>query len=216
MLDKKKTHKDLYQFDGSTARPDAIIVLANLMEADASLNSESALRAEKAAEVFRQTQARRIVTCGWAYRTDCQQTVAEAFREHLIRVHGLVEGNIAIEVHSRDTVGDAVFTRINFAQKFNWTSIIVVTSEYHVKRTAEIFSFVYGKDVKIHVVGAKVDVQSSILEHENRSIKAFRRTFSGVPEGDLHAIFGALRQHHPYYNGEVYPQIDSIQIPLNQ
>ena len=54
-----------------TSRPvDAVIVLANLMDADGVLNEESQLRAAMAVDVFLAKQARNLVTCGWAYRED--------------------------------------------------------------------------------------------------------------------------------------------------
>jgi uncharacterized SAM-binding protein YcdF (DUF218 family) len=186
---------------------DIVIVLANLMDAYGTLNGESAGRAECAAGVFFKFNAKMIVTCGWAYRQDSPISIADAFKKHLIVNHCLSDSNILTEPNSRDTVGDAYFTKVNVIEPLGFTEILVVTSDYHIPRTKEIFDFVYGNHYSLSYFGAATRNHQERLESELSSLEAFKKTFLNVRRGDSLGVLGALRTNHPYYNGEVYPKI---------
>ena len=177
------------------------------MHADGSLNIESALRAKKAAETYQQLQASFLVTCGWNYRKDLNLTIAEAFKKYIISNFSVPPKNILTENLSRDTVGDAYFTKIKLAIPNKWMNICVVTSYYHVERTREIFNFVYGDNYKIDVIGANVTSNMQIMDNELSSLNAFRSTFLGVRKGNDAEILNTLRSKHPFYNGVIYDQI---------
>lgn len=186
---------------------DAVVVLANLMEADGRLNEDSARRAARAAELYRALQAKTIITCGWSYRDDSTISIGDALKKHCVLHHRVSEGSVLVEANSRDTVGDAYFTKVNIVRPRGWTGIVVVTSDYHVARTREVFEFVYGPCYRIRVVGVRTAMVSSKKESERESLEAFRRTFLGVPRGDSDAILDRLRSHHPFYNGQVHSRI---------
>src|SRR5579864_3031553 len=133
---------------------DAIVVLANLMDQNGELNVESSARASRAVDAYFEYQAKCIVTCGWAYREDSDLTIADAFRTRILGEHPSLIDKVWVETHSRDTVGDAYFTKVNLAVPRCWKKIVVVTSMYHVPRTSEIFRFVYGPDFRVEVLGA--------------------------------------------------------------
>jgi len=184
---------------------DAIIVLANLMDAGGNLNGETKARLLKAVDLLKAGKAVQIVPCGWAYRDDSDICIADAMAFHAEFVMGIPKSKIVTENTSRDTVGDAVFTKRNLANPRNWKNVTVVTSAYHADRTREIFSFVYGRTIE--VVEAESNDTASLRASEAKSTKAFRATFSGVVHGDDTAIFDRLRHSHPFYNGEVYPPL---------
>jgi hypothetical protein len=85
--------------------------------------------------------------------------------------------------------------------------LCVVTSEYHVLRTQEIFNFIYGEEFDIRVYGTKFDTYKKVLINESKSLKAFRNTFYGIKAGDDKNILSALRERHPFYNGSIYKKI---------
>lgn len=186
---------------------DAIIVLANKMDQNGLLNSESMARAKKAVEIFNERGISHIVTCGWAYRDDSDIKIADAFKSYIVNSLGVNPSKVITEINSRDTVGDAYFTKINLALSLNWKSLCIVTSNYHVKRTQEIFSFIYGKDFSVEVYGTSVSYDISILSNELASTNTFRDTFLGVTEGNNIEILKRLRERHPFYNGHVYSRI---------
>jgi len=177
------------------------------MDASGNLNPESSARAAKAAEVFFRTSAQYIVTCGWNYRPDSDLAIADAFSRELQGRHGIPENQILADRSSRDTVGDAIFTKVHLAIPHKWTQLIIVTSDYHVARCSEIFSFIYGEAFRLDVVGAEVNAPPNVQEQERLSLTAFRSTFSGIRPGDDLGILRQLRERHPFYNGDIHPKI---------
>jgi uncharacterized SAM-binding protein YcdF (DUF218 family) len=188
-------------------KTDAIIVLANQMDKKGLLNFESIARANKAVEILNELETPNIVTCGWAYRKDSDIKIADAFKSYITNTLGVNPNKVITELNSRDTVGDAYFTKINLALILNWKRLFVVTSDYHVERTQEIFNFIYGNNFLVEVFGASIIYDNSILSRELASTEAFRKTFTGISMGDDIKILERLRERHPFYNGQVYSKI---------
>jgi len=185
---------------------DAVIVLANEMDKDGVLNKESSLRANLAAQMARDYKIPFVITCGWAYRADSDVKIADAFKSYIVKL-GVRAEQILTEENSRDTVGDAVFTRLNLVEPLGLRKFYVVTSNYHVPRTTKVFNFVYGSNFSFDVIGADVEFDDSFLSKETESEIAFDRTFCNVNNGDMAQIMEALRNNHPFYNGKIYPKI---------
>ena len=192
---------------GIKLKSHGVIVLANQMNIDGTLMSESKLRAKKAVEIFKSMRDAYLITCGWAYRDDTDLTIADAFKDYIVNELGVDESKVMIEDHSRDTVGDAIFTKINCIIPNKSSEITVVTSDYHVARTKEIFSFIYGCGFMITVVGAKVPFIKNNYIKESESLTAFKKTFVGVKTGDDQEILSRMRAVHPFYNGVIYKEI---------
>lgn len=185
----------------------AIIVLGNLMNKEGELNNESSARMNLAIEAFHENQVPYIVTCGWAYRTDSPVAIANAMRNYAIRMGNINTESIMTEIKSRDTVGDAIFTKKNMALKRGWNNILVVTSDYHISRTQIIFNYIYGNHFNIEAKGAITTTTNEQLKNENSSLMAFYDTFEGIEAGDDALIHQRLYEKHPFYNGVVYPKI---------
>ncbi|ACC72183.1 YdcF family protein [Paraburkholderia phymatum] len=193
--------------DFTVARYDAVIVLANLMDAEGNLNDETRARVDLGIEAIETGRAPTLVMCGWAYREDSDICIADAMRRYAVEQRNVDASRVIAETTSRDTVGDAVFTRSNLAATFGGSRILVATSRYHAARTLEIFTFVYGPSFHIDVDGAGGPATAAQLTSEARSLDAFRATFAGVEPGDTDAIFERLRERHPFYNGDIYPRV---------
>lgn len=187
-----------------------IIVLANLMSSNGELNNETKSRVELAASLDKLVSSEMILLCGWCYRPDCELPIADAMNSYLINEYPDLGPKILCQRHSRDTVGDAIFSRI-FTQDRGFgvvTPVHVVTSDYHVPRVSEIFNFVYGADYNITVHGSTTFPDPALSsQSETDSLKAFRSTFSEIEIGDLPSMLSTLRKRHPYYNGETFPRI---------
>jgi len=185
----------------------AIIVLGNLMTKEGKLNRESSSRMDMAIEAFHKNQAPYIIACGWAYRNDSSITIADAMKSYAVEIGRVNPNSILTEKNSRDTVGDAIFTKKHIASKRGWNKFLVLTSDYHVSRTYEIFNYIYGKQYSIEVKGADTDRANEQLESEKNSTDAFYETFKGIGAGDDALINKRLCDKHPYYNGVVHPEI---------
>lgn len=183
----------------------AVIVLANLMDAGGRPNDVSVARLSLACEFIRNGLAPVLVTCGWNYRIDTDIRIADALADYAMRHFGLGKHQVITEPNSRDTVGEAIFTKRNLFNRYGWRSLLVVTSEYHVARASEIFSFVYGG--ALDFAGAEGPDSPALVASEAKSLKAFRATFKGIRAGEDAAIYQRLIVAHPFYNGDVYSSI---------
>lgn len=186
---------------------DAVVVLANLMDAQGNLNEESRERVRTAVQALKARATSMLVTCGWAYRGDSDLCIADAMADYAVEEFGVDKDRVLRDYDSRDTVGDAVFTKRNFAARLGWSNILVVTTNYHTSRSAEIFSFVYGPEYHLEVRGSPSITAPEVALSEAKSLEAFRSTFLGVNAGDDAAIFERIRTAHPFYNGTIYPKI---------
>tara|TARA_B110000263_G_C15280712_1_gene498210 strand:+ start:434 stop:1003 length:570 start_codon:yes stop_codon:yes gene_type:complete len=185
----------------------AIIVLGNLMDKNGNLNIESSLRMDYAIDCFNSQEYPLLITCGWAYRPDSSITIADAMKTYAIKEGNISPDSIISETKSRDTVGDAIFTKINIISKKIWNKILIITSDYHKARTYEIFTYVYGENYTIDVRGIKTNRTDAHIKNEKISTDAFHQTFLGVKAGDIESIYKCLCIKHPFYNGDIYPII---------
>ena len=190
------------------------------MDKNGSLNDETSRRVACAAKINEKITSQAIILCGWAYRADSDIAIADAMKKHLQHIQPNLNTKILTQSLSRDTVGDAFFSRLLLAYicKAKQPDIIVVTSGYHVERTRHIFDFVFhGYAKRIRVQGCKLDNENlSTLASELNSTEAFRKTFSGVNKDDMDGIHTAITVGHPFYNGSVHPIIGSTESIIDQ
>ena len=193
--------------------PSATIVLANLMSSEGELNAESKARIDSAVKLHSKHPSDVILLCGWAYRPDSSIAIADAMKSYVLAQFPWLAQKIVCQKLSRDTVGDAVFSRVCLSELFISISsfnLNVITSDYHVMRTQEIFSFVFGKRSTIRVTGAPGFGDKMSTTKEVRSLEAFRNTFSDASAGDLNSIYLSLMNNHPFYNGFIHPRIEDM------
>ena len=187
---------------------DAIIVLSNLMDGESNLNLESKNRANLAFEIWNQQNCiPKIITMGWAYRNDTNVPISKSMANYLVNKLNVPKEQILSDVLSRDTVGDAFFSRYNFEKIFLNKKIIIITSDYHENRAHSIFKFIYGENYKIHFNVIETDLKKSKQKNETDSLNKFNKTFNGVKSGDMNKIQNILLQNHPLYNGTINPQM---------
>jgi hypothetical protein len=184
-----------------------IIVLGNWMDKSGQLNKESCSRLDLAIDVFRKNKYSFMITCGWDYRDDSNITIADAMKSYVINNSDISHELVLTETNSRDTVGDAIFTKINIIKKNSLNNLLIVTSDYHVLRTYKIFSYVYGEQYIVKVIGSKTTKKKELSESEDKSLNQFYKTFNGVKSGDDDLIYKRLCLEHPYYNGDIYPKL---------
>jgi uncharacterized SAM-binding protein YcdF (DUF218 family) len=189
------------------------IVLANLMSRSGRLNRDSVERAELAIALQETSPARNIVLCGWDYRPDSSLPIAKALGCYISNARPTLSANLIYQCMSRDTVGDAFFSRllIEAIHKDTDFMVKVVTSDYHEERAREVFRFVFPSSVSINAKGASSrGPRSDRRASERSSLEAFRNTFANVVPGNLVSIHKKLVTCHPFYNGKVHPKIESL------
>lgn len=177
----------------------AIVLLAHEMDSDSLLSPESAARADAVARLASQSPEAIVITPGWAYRKDTKTPVGQAMKNYLVDKWGLQEGRIFVDSHSKDTVGDAVFSRLKMKTLGEFDEIVVATSSYHIGRAMAIFEFVFGGGPSLEGEAVEFQATPTVHEHEAESLQAFRRTFEGIDPGDLDSMLARLKSKHPLY-----------------
>jgi uncharacterized SAM-binding protein YcdF (DUF218 family) len=184
-----------------------IIVLGNLIDKTGHLNKESCSRLDLAIETFSIAKHSFIITSGWDYYAQYKTPIADAMKSYIVNNSNISHDSVLTETNSRDTVGDAIFTKINIIKEKYLNNLLIVTSDYHVLRTHKIFSYVYGEQYKVNVIGIKTNKKKELLELEKKSLNVFYKTFKGIKSGDDDLIYKRLGEEHPFYNGDIYPKI---------
>jgi uncharacterized SAM-binding protein YcdF (DUF218 family) len=186
---------------------DAVVVLAHLMEKDGTLGVETRMRVDKG--VYLATHAAcKMVFLGWDYRPESSICISDAIASYAMSHHALPSSMIITDRNSRDTVGDAIFSKKILSGIANHRHIMIVTSDYHVARALRIFRYVYGEDWVVDATGVPAAPTASVLANEIRSQEAFESTFSGIREGDDEGLLSRLISRHPFYNGEIYMKFE--------
>lgn len=190
----------------------AIIILSHHMDQAGKLGCESLSRANLAIDTFlTKPNIELILTIGWAYRKDTDKPIGLSVKEYLLS-KGIEDKSIKIDINSRDTVGDAVFSKINFVDIFNIDSLIVVTSDYHVIRAKQIFETIIPVDIE--VLGCKTTINGHTNSSEIDSLNAFKQTFKNTNFKCNDSLLETLRNNHPFYNGKIYKKIEKTPLPI--
>lgn len=183
---------------------EAIIVLSNEMDFNGNLNMESSMRADKAKIIFQENINSKIITCGWDYLEGCSLKLSQAVATYLNIKHKISLNSLIQEPNSRDTVGDAVFTRKNIVDKKNFKKLAIVSSHYHLPRVKIIFEFVYGESYNLTFFSSNFKNSKKYKESELNSLNDFRATFSNIEKGNIKKIYKRLKSNHPLYKDIIY------------
>ena len=187
----------------------SIVVLSHLMSKNCVLGEESVARAKLAIETFQTGEFQYLVTSGWAYRSDSKTPISDVVADYIINNSDIDHCCVVSSPYSRDTVGDAYFAR-KLSQLREADGLVIVTSDYHVKRTQKIFKTLLSKSVEIVVLGAETryTYDQKTLDYEEKSITAFDRTFKETNVEDIRSIYNSLVCNHPFYNGKIHSKIE--------
>ena len=96
--------------------------------------------------------------------------------------HGVLPDQVLIEAVSWDTIGNAYYSRLLFADPFRWKKLLVITSQFHMPRSRAIFEWVYGMEpagFSLAFEAASDDdmspaVRKARTEREQASLASFR------------------------------------------
>ena len=188
---------------------EVLVILSHLMNKKGILNNETVRRINKAIEICYERKIKLIMTNGWAYRKDNSNTIGRIVKNYILNNFKLENCKVLVNTKSRDTVGDAFFSRINL-KNYSISKITVVTSDYHIHRTKLIFNSFFSNIEHLEILGIKTSKTSKldIKKKEQSSINAFFETFKNVDFHDDNMVLKTLKRIHPYYNGDKYPKIN--------
>jgi uncharacterized SAM-binding protein YcdF (DUF218 family) len=154
-----------------TLRPaDAIVVISD--------DNFYADRATRAAEAYRQGLAPVVVASGRRLRP--YAGIAEMMQHDLIE-RGVPKDKILLVAHDADNTRDEARALAPWAVKEKWRSVIVVTSNYHTRRTRYIFSRVFPVSTAVMITAARDgDFDPERWWEKRVSIKRFTHELAGM------------------------------------
>jgi uncharacterized SAM-binding protein YcdF (DUF218 family) len=187
------------------SRADALVVLGRGVDSDGALPTLAKQRVERAAELFAWGVAPRMIFSGrCSLMTDVAppRTEAAAMAEYAVSL-GLPRRALILEEESRDTIGNAYFVLRRFLEPNDWMSIRVVTSDFHIQRTAWVFQKVLGLGYDVAFSPSPSELDHATIAaraREESDISTFLMDWLGdIRDGDPVGLARLIWQEHPGY-----------------
>lgn len=183
---------------------DAIVVLGGGVEPDGTLPQVPRTRVKRAVEIYDGGVAPRIILSGRCGLTSPQPAVTEAAAmAAYARELGVPDDALLLEEESRDTLGNAYFTREWYLEPNGWTSIRVVTSDFHLSRAAWVFRKILGGSYDFSFVSAASGLSPRELIfralEECKLYIFLNEWLEAMEDADEHAIDRLMENEHPGY-----------------
>ena len=200
----------------SAYRSDALVVLGRGIDPDGSLPRLARQRVERAGELFGWDVAPRIIfsgRCSLMSEGTVVCTEAASMLDYAVSL-GLPRAALLVEEESRDTIGNAYFVMRRYLEPNDWSSIRVVTSDFHIQRTAWVFQKVLGLGYDVSFSPAPSELDHTTIAaraREESDISTFLMDWIGdLPDGDPLALARLIWQDHPGYAPE--PTMTKVEI----
>jgi len=187
---------------------DTIVGISNVLNKDGSVAEDVKLRTDRAIYLW-DCGYSDILSFSGGYDKDSEcledespWTQAEGMKRYAIE-KGVPEKQILKEELSRDTVGQAYFVKRDLVLPRNWEKLVVVSSDYHMRRVMKIFDLFFPRknflvDYKWANTGLVDDLD--IEESERQRFDMFISMFGGVKPGDNDAIEEIMFTCHKTYS----------------
>jgi uncharacterized SAM-binding protein YcdF (DUF218 family) len=158
------------------------VVEDSLQKADAilelSIDNFYADRATRAAELYRQGLAPVVVASGVRLRP--YAGIAELMEHDLIE-RGVPKEKILRFPQDAENTHQEAEALAKLAAEKNWKSVIVVTSNYHTRRTRYIFRRVFPANISVSVASARDgDFDPQHWFEKRKSVKEFVKEVTGM------------------------------------
>ena len=155
------------------------ICLSHQINDDGGLTVQSRRRTEKSYNELTTGEGETITVSGWHKNLNAPHSFARAMQLYLLG-RNVDPSLIFLEEYSLDTVGQAIFTKLNILVPRNWERLSVVTDDDHLSRAMAIFDFIYGKHFDITTPEADTAWQEGVISKERELLYTFYKTFRGV------------------------------------
>ena len=187
-----------------TGAADAIVVLGGGVHPDGTLPPVARARVERGVELFECGVAPRLILSGRCGLDGGEPAVTEAAAMAAYAAgFGVPRAALFEEDDARDTLGNAYFTRMRFLEPNEWTSIRVVTSDFHLSRAAWVFRKILGPGYDVSFVSAPSGLSPRELIDralEECKIAIFLNEWlQALDEADDDATRRLMEQEHPGY-----------------
>lgn len=168
------------------------VILGGGIQKDGTLPPWVIKRLARAKELYDQDAVHHIVLCG---KGAGEPVISEArLMKHYLRERGVAPQHLKFEERSEDTWQNAYFARTMIIDTHHWERILVITSNFHLKRTEMIFSFVFGDSYDLYFEGVDdSDIDEGLLakrkQFEAELLEYIQENvFPKIKQGDLPAF----------------------------
>lgn len=186
---------------------DVIIVLGGGINGDGSLGESSRQRVDKGVELYKKRAAPYLIMSGkggFLSETQLPFTEAEVMKKYAVTL-GVDPKDVFLEEKSKDTIGNAYFTR-KLSEDKKWKRFIVVTSDYHLKRSKYIFRKIFGREYTLHFIRARSYLNYKQRRMTKRREKEYlfltKHYLKHIISGNLTQIESFIFHEHPAYSRE--------------
>lgn len=184
---------------------DAILTLGNGLTEEWKLPDIVVLRLKRIADLYFQKVSNKIIVCGrWSINWDIKgikppTTEAEEMKKILLSL-GVSDQDILKEEWSRDTIGNAYFSKIKIIKPHNFKTILVVCSDFHLKRAQFLFQKIFNNEYRMDFLTTPTESgkDSQFMQLEEGVLARQRKFLSAMEDGD-DAFLQARLYSDPYY-----------------
>jgi hypothetical protein len=166
-------------------------------EGEPSDSAQSSVRL--ALEKFEQTKPNwLIMSGGFSHRADFRPMISEAqaMKDYAVSL-GAPSEQILTEAESKNTLENALFTKLNLLIPLNIRTIVVIAGPGHTQKRLEyIFDKVMSKDYACEFVMHLGPDSPQKLQREQKSLDKLRTRFDDIADGDTTALYHRLRELH--------------------
>jgi uncharacterized SAM-binding protein YcdF (DUF218 family) len=179
---------------------DAIIVLGKGISVEGELPEVARRHVRMGASLYSATPAPLIMSGAYGlFEKPPSRTEAMAMREYALEL-GIPGDQIIVEEESRDTIGNAWFTKVRIAPR-NWHSLILVTADYHMERALWIFTKRYGPMYGMRPAAVATDERAARTGTEQRFLAMAEVLLGDILDGDDALLAARIHGEHPAYGG---------------
>jgi uncharacterized SAM-binding protein YcdF (DUF218 family) len=124
------------------------ILLGGGISKEGNLNLKCEKRADKALSLIKNNEVNKLILSGKCSHGEPFKTEARAYFDYLVS-KGVVRNKLILEENSRDTIGNAVYSKKIILRMKLPKNLIILTGKNHIDRALWVFSRVFGKDYSI-------------------------------------------------------------------
>jgi len=159
-----------------------IIILGSPNDEHGNLSDMAISRLMRGLQEYRQREGYKILcTGGFGEHFNTTDKPHAAYATNYLIQSGLQETDILEIAESKNTAEDAILTK-PIVEKHRVKSLIIVSSDFHMKRVKYIFKKVF-KGFNLTFYGAKTNFTDqryrALKNHEERELKKIKKT--GIP-----------------------------------
>ena len=180
-----------------------VIVLGGGVSLDGSIDLNQKSQIKKARDLINSKKADILITCGsYGYKADKKPPITEAlaYKNYATRI-GIPENIIFTEEKSMETVGNLLFTKVDYFLPNSWTNFYVIPGPNHSDERVEyITRKVFGPGYKWQIIRAVKNDDPANAERERKSMKITTDINDPITDGDHETIWATLHANHPAYN----------------